>query len=102
MGEEEHGPLDPGTIPTVIDVLAERRKTHGSFRVHSLTTLALEHAFYDGAAEAGKVKADFSSEQQEALHMIFHKLGRIAAGDPDFKDHWVDIAGYAQLVANVL
>jgi hypothetical protein len=41
-------------------------------------------------------------DQQEALDMIFHKIGRIINGDPDYADSWVDIAGYAQLVANRL
>ena len=30
--------------------------------------------------------------QTEALDMIFHKIGRILAGDPNFRDHWQDIA----------
>ena len=34
--------------------------------------------------------------------MIAHKLGRICAGDPDFPDHYKDIAGYATLVAKEL
>ena len=34
--------------------------------------------------------------------MIFHKIGRIINGDPDYADSWHDIAGYAQLVANRL
>ena len=37
---------------------------------------------------------------KEALDMIAHKIGRICAGNPNFKDHWADIAGYAQLVAD--
>ena len=31
--------------------------------------------------------------------MIAHKIGRILAGNPDFKDHWDDIAGYAVLIS---
>ena len=42
------------------------------------------------------------NDQQEALEMIAHKLGRIANGDPDYADSWVDIAGYAKLVADRL
>jgi hypothetical protein len=34
--------------------------------------------------------------------MIAHKIGRIVNGDPDHVDSWVDIAGYAQLVADEL
>jgi len=36
---------------------------------------------------------------REGLHMVFHKLGRIAAGCATHKDHWDDIAGYATLVS---
>ena len=43
-----------------------------------------------------------SYQQLEALEMICHKIARIVAGDPDFADHWRDIAGYATLVANEL
>jgi hypothetical protein len=34
--------------------------------------------------------------------MIFHKLARIANGDPNYHDSWHDIAGYAKLVADRL
>jgi DNA-binding MarR family transcriptional regulator len=36
-------------------------------------------------------------DQAESLDMILHKIGRIINGDPDVIDHWLDIAGYAQL-----
>jgi hypothetical protein len=44
----------------------------------------------------------FSDDQWEALEMIVHKIGRIVNGNPDKIDHWVDIAGYAKLVADRL
>lgn len=34
--------------------------------------------------------------------MIQHKIARILNGDPDYVDNWVDIAGYAKLVADRL
>ena len=81
--------------PKGIDaILAEREKTHGSFSVHAECTQTLEDTFY-----SFKEKDHFTAVQQEALHMIFHKLGRIAAGSPHFQDHWDDIAGYATLVS---
>lgn len=43
-----------------------------------------------------------AADQKEALEMIAHKLGRIANGDPDYADSWVDIAGYSKLVADRL
>lgn len=81
--------------PKGIDaILAEREKTHGSFHAHASCTQILEDTFY-----SYKEKCYFTAVQQEALHMIFHKLGRIAAGSPHFQDHWDDIAGYATLVS---
>ena len=81
--------------PKGIDaILAEREKTHGSFSIHADCTQTLEDTFY-----SFKEKDYFTAVQLEALHMIFHKLGRIAAGSPHFQDHWDDIAGYATLVS---
>lgn len=34
--------------------------------------------------------------------MIAHKLARIMNGDPNYIDNWTDIAGYAQLVVDIL
>jgi hypothetical protein len=36
--------------------------------------------------------------QKEGIEMIEHKLCRILCGDPNFRDHWQDIAGYAMRV----
>ena len=47
---------------------------------------------YDGWAK-------LTDPQKEALEMIAHKIGRILAGRPAFRDQWDDIAGYAKLVA---
>ena len=81
--------------PAGIDaILAEREKTHGSFSVHAECTQTLEDTFY-----SFKGQGYFTAVQLESLHMIFHKLGRIAAGSPHFRDHWDDIAGYATLVS---
>lgn len=41
-------------------------------------------------------------DQKEALEMIQHKIARILNGDPTYADNWIDIAGYATLVANRL
>lgn len=79
-------------------ILEQRGKTHGDFNVHAVTTQQIKQAISDGAVNSGVGTSKFSSVQQEALDMIAHKLGRIAAGDPNEMDHWEDIAGYATLV----
>jgi uncharacterized protein DUF6378 len=40
--------------------------------------------------------------QREAIRMITNKLARILNGDPNYADSWIDIAGYAKLVADRL
>ena len=41
-------------------------------------------------------------DMRESMDMIAHKMGRIAYGDPSHLDSWIDIAGYAKLVADRL
>jgi Domain of unknown function (DUF6378) len=75
------------------ELLAERAKTHGSFEVHARVTQDLKTVI-----EHERLKWEsLCFRHQEALHMITHKIGRIMAGDPNWKDHWDDIAGYAKL-----
>ena len=54
------------------------------------------------AAELHKRRKQMDADQNEALQMICHKIARIVNGDPDYADSWVDIAGYAKLVADRL
>jgi len=77
------------------EAIAARPRTHGDFTEGAQFTQSVMHI---AAAMPGYAQA--SSVQREGFHMIVHKLQRIAAGDPNFRDHWVDIAGYAQLVAD--
>jgi hypothetical protein len=80
----------------VTALLADREKTHGDFSAHARITQELKRAFY------GHLVAKLSDVQAESVDMILHKLGRIAAGDPNFPDHWQDIQGYARLVSERL
>jgi len=45
---------------------------------------------------------NLNAMQRESLDMIAHKIGRILAGNPNFKDHWVDGSGYFELIARTL
>jgi len=80
-------------IKTTEALLHERGKTHGDFSVHAQITPASDVPIN---AWAGLTKT-----QAESLDMIVHKIGRIIAGDADFRDHWDDIAGYAKLSADL-
>jgi hypothetical protein len=80
-------------------ILEERGKRYGNFITHAAITQQLKEVTQKHLYHRGKVLA---ADQQEALDMIFHKIGRIINGDPDYADSWVDIAGYAKLVADRL
>lgn len=83
------------SVKRVKSILKARPTTHGDFTdgaefTQSVMRIAEKMPSYEGA----------SAVQKEGLHMIVHKLQRCLAGDPDFAEHWHDIAGYAQLVAD--
>lgn len=80
-------------------ILEERGSRYGPFITHAAVTQQLKEVVFKHLFNRGKVLAP---DQQEALDMIMHKVGRIVNGDPDYDDSWTDIAGYAQLVAERL
>lgn len=84
---------------TIDAVLNERGSRYGKFESHAPVTQAYKTLMFCQLEERDKRLA---ADQQEALDMIFHKIGRIINGDPDYADSWVDIAGYAKLVADRL
>ena len=79
--------------------LDERGTRYGDFMGHAEITMELKNVISLYVIQRNK-KLEY--DQQEALDMICHKIGRIINGDPDYADSWHDIAGYAQLVANRL
>lgn len=81
----------------ITSTLAERGDRYGLFSEHARITQNLKNAMTD-SPNWFRLAAD----QKEALEMIVHKVGRILNGDPDYDDSWIDIAGYAKLVADRL
>lgn len=79
-------------------ILDERGARYGKFVDHASVTQYLKYVM----REYGKNWKELDDDQAEALEMIAHKIGRILNGDPNYVDSWVDIAGYAQLVADRL
>ena len=84
--------------PTSLDaVLKERGSRYGSFLNHAVITQRLKAVMADTPNWIA-----LNDDMVESLEMIAHKIGRILNGDPTYADSWVDIAGYAQLVADRL
>ena len=82
---------------TLTDTLKDRGKRYGSFVNHAAITQSLKQTMY--SQNNWEILKD---DQKEALEMIAHKIGRILNGDPNYADSWIDIAGYAKLVADRL
>ena len=82
----------------VEDILQERVDRYGEFSGHAELTQALKSVFLHKA----KTTARLTPSMQEALDMIFHKIGRIGNGDPYYDDSWIDICGYSQLIVDEL
>lgn len=81
------------------ETLKDRGDRYGAFTGHAEVTQNLKGEIRRQLRMRQKTLAD---DQQEALDMICHKMARIVNGDPDYADSWIDIAGYAKLVADRL
>ena len=81
----------------VNDMLAGREARYGTFKDHARISQDLKAVMHE---RSGWDR--LTSDQREALEMIQHKVARILNGDPNYADNWIDIAGYATLVANRL
>ena len=84
---------------SINETLAERGRRYGKFTGHANVTQELKRVVFNAVESRQK---ELEDDQQEALDMIFHKIGRIINGDPDYADSWHDIAGYAKLVEDRL
>jgi hypothetical protein len=88
--------------PKKIDVdatISERGNNYGKFKDGAALMQSIKRLITDHATKHDKT---FTDAQWEALEMIVHKIGRIVNGNPDLVDNWLDIAGYAVLVAEGL
>lgn len=84
----------------ITNTLEERGKRYGTFIGHAEVTQNLKAVFFSHRKAQGLPA--MAPDQEEAVDMIMHKLGRIANGDANYADSWVDIAGYAKLVSDRL
>lgn len=74
------------------DTLAERGARYGDFNDHAALAQKLQDVMRepDGWANLSPVK-------RQSLTVIADKIARILSGDPEYRDNWHDIAGYAKL-----
>lgn len=73
--------------------LKERGDRYGSFVDHAKIAQALQDTMR-GSEGWGALAAD----QKQALTVIADKIARMLNGQPNYRDNWHDIVGYAKLV----
>src|SRR5579872_2478094 len=95
--DQPKDPVHVASEQTIETTLAERGSRYGTFPGHASITQAIKSVMR-GTNNWHKLAPD----QQEALEMIAHKIGRILNGDPNYHDSWHDIVGYTKLVADRL
>ena len=95
---------------SIESTLAERGNRYGDFTDHArlcqdlkdvMTTFAVVQNTPNSVA-VHFPWGDLPATHKQALEVIADKIARILSGDPNYADNWIDIAGYATLVANRL
>ena len=95
-GEINAKVADSISASTSLDgILAERGKTHGDYLVQASVCQELKRIVREGPKWV-----NMEDHQRDSIEMILMKISRVVTGDPSHKDSWLDIAGYATLVAN--
>jgi hypothetical protein len=77
-------------------VLNEREHTHGDYANTATIAQELKDVIRQNPNK------HMNMIQLESLDLICTKISRILSGNPNEKDHWKDIAGYANLVSERL
>ena len=80
-------------------LLQKREDQYGSFMFSANIAIRLKGIMHNAIAQKD---LHLAPDQMLALDMIAVKISRILSGNPSHKDSWVDIAGYAKLVADRL
>jgi hypothetical protein len=80
-------------------ILDEREGQYGSFMQSSDTAVKIKGAIHNALM---RNNPEILPDQMIALDMIALKISRIVNGDAAHLDSWIDIAGYAKLVADRL
>jgi hypothetical protein len=81
----------------VQQTLNERQSTHGDFEDVARAAQMLKTVIQNQPGWK-----NLNAMQRESMDMIACKMARILAGNPNFKDHYVDIQGYAKLIEDRL
>lgn len=74
------------------DTLKERATTHGDFTENADISQSLK-----AIAKRGSKWDSMTPVQKESVEVILAKIARIVTGNPNHRDNFHDVAGYAKL-----
>ena len=93
---QSHRTASETADPTIKETLSQRQEQYGSFEDVAMFTEQMVDVMRRGYYEK------LAYNQKMALYMICSKMARIVNGNPNHKDSWHNIAGYATLIDNEL
>jgi hypothetical protein len=93
------GPKPEPEVSGVGNILDARAEQYGSFMQSADTVIRIKGIMHNAVARNA---LHLYPDQLQALDMIATKISRIVHGNPNHLDSWIDIAGYATLVADRL
>ena len=96
-GRDKPTPKPEPEVSGVGKVLDARAEQYGSFMQSSDTVIRIKGIMHNAVA---RNEVHLYPDQLQALDMIATKISRIVHGNPNHLDSWIDIAGYATLVAD--
>ena len=96
-GNDKPTPKPEPEVSGVGKVLDARAEQYGSFMQSADTVIRIKGIMHNAIA---RNEVHLYPDQLQALDMIATKLSRIVHGNPNHLDSWIDIAGYATLVAD--
>jgi hypothetical protein len=96
-GKDKPTPKPEPEVSGVGKVLDARAEQYGSFMQSSDTVVRIKGIMHNVLA---RNEVHLYPDQLQALDMIATKISRIVHGNPNHLDSWIDIAGYATLVAD--
>lgn len=82
----------PSAVIPDTQVVSERQSTHGDFK----HTAEISHGI-KMVMRSGRNWHTLPFHRKESFDMMAVKMARILSGDSGHPDHWLDIAGYAEL-----
>ena len=96
-GRDKPTPKPEPEVSGVGKVLDARAEQYGSFMQSADTVVRIKSIMHNAVA---RNNVHLYPDQLQALDMIATKISRIVHGNPNHLDSWIDIAGYATLVAD--